>query len=53
VTEVTLASPTELVLTRKSHSGFTALEWLLISHWLGGAEFPLLKMAGTNAPSAK
>jgi hypothetical protein len=53
VTEVTLASPTELMLTRKSHSGFTALEWLLISHWLGGAEFPLLKMAGTNAPPAK
>lgn len=40
VTEVIAELPTSLLLRRKSHSGLTALEWVILSRWLGSPAFP-------------
>lgn len=61
VTEVTLASPTELRLVRKSHLGLTGFELASLSAWLDSPGFPLRYVPpqrlssgrGTNAPGAK
>lgn len=50
VTEITAKSPTELALTRKSHSGFTALEWVLIDNWISNPGFPMFDPVGASAP---
>lgn len=43
-TEITLASPRELKLVRRSHLGLSAFELMSLAYWAGGDEFPLDKM---------
>jgi hypothetical protein len=47
VTEITVTSPKQLTLVRKSHIGFNALELVLLTRWLDGQLAPAnLKPAG-------
>ncbi|MFM1769723.1 MAG: hypothetical protein RJA22_2252 [Verrucomicrobiota bacterium] len=58
VTEITLASPNELRLVRKSHLGLTGFEMASLSAWADSPGFPLryvpprrmTEPRGTNAP---
>lgn len=43
-TEITLASPRELKLVRRSHLGLSAFEIMSLAYWAGRDEFPLDKM---------
>jgi hypothetical protein len=40
VTEVTLSTPNELTLVRKSHIGFTGFELVALSRWFDSPSFP-------------
>lgn len=40
VTEVTVKSPNELNIVRKSHLGFNSLELIVLAHWLAHPGFP-------------
>lgn len=40
VTDVRLTGPSALTLVRKSNSGFTGMEWHLISDWIESPAFP-------------
>ncbi len=52
VTELIVTSPDAWTLTRKSHSGLTALEWVLLDNWLSSAAFPSLELkADSQAPT--
>lgn len=51
ISEVTAASPQELVLTRKSHLGFTGIELVLLGRWLEDAPLPWQEQKSL-APSA-
>ena len=59
VTEVTVTSPQDWLVVRKSHLGFTGIELALLAHWLEGAPFPWEKQPnplplppGIGKPSA-
>ena len=40
ITEVTQTAPQELLLVRKSHTGFTGFEIAMLSAWLDSSDFP-------------
>jgi len=40
-TEITLETPRELKLVRKSHLGLSAAEIMLLTYWVGDPDFPL------------
>jgi hypothetical protein len=40
VTEITLTAPDQLLLVRKSHSGFTGFELMQLAKWLNRPDFP-------------
>jgi len=42
VTEITVSSPREWTVTRKSHLGLTAVELVTLARWLESVEFPRL-----------
>ncbi len=57
-TEISVTSPKELTLTRKSDLGFTGYELVLLTHWSESKGFPLtfdpppLMRSATNRPPA-
>jgi len=53
ITEITVASPTELALTRRSHLGLTGIELAVLARWLDSAEFPRLSGASGGATVVK
>jgi len=50
VTIVKQASPTELTFTRKSHSGLTAFELLLLANWVESPRFPAMDLHQADRP---
>lgn len=42
ITEATLVNNREIQVTRRSDSGFTALELVLLAHWLDGTDKPVM-----------
>jgi hypothetical protein len=58
ITEVTLTSPKELSLVRKSDLGFTGFELALLARWLDSPRFPMryepppVRTASTNRPTS-
>lgn len=53
ITEATVASPTQLDVVRTSHSGFTALELLALTRWLGSPQFPAFAAPAAPMPAGK
>jgi hypothetical protein len=51
VTEIVVDSPTEWLLTRKSHTGLTGVELVLLARWLAAPDFPRLH-SPAPAPTA-
>jgi hypothetical protein len=50
ITEVSVASPTELNVVRNSHIGFNGVELLTLAYWLEGTNFPRMNYRITLPP---
>jgi hypothetical protein len=52
ITEVTRNNPTDFTVVRSSELGFTGIEILLLSHWMGDVPLPAVPRPGAPLPNA-